>query len=77
MMETIQFDRYHTVLRAAQNVIFSKNTAQKLVVGQRRLDRRLVEGKLRAKKKADRQNARLECNGADVLRYTIDPSLKH
>ena len=76
-METMQLDRYHTVLRAAQNVTFSKNTAQKLVGGQRRLERLVAEDKIRGEKKSQKQNGRWECNGADVLRYTIDPNFNH
>ena len=72
----IQFDRYHTVLRAAQNVTLSKRQAQILVGGQRRLERLVAEDRIRAIKTTDRQNGRWECNGSDVLRYTIDPSLK-
>lgn len=45
-METVQkFDRYHTILRAARDVTFSKNISQKLVGGQRRLERLVAEGK--------------------------------
>lgn len=72
----VEFDRYHTVLRAAQNVTFSKNTAAKLVGGQRRLETLVASDRIRAIKTTDRQNGRWECNGSDVLRYAIDPSLK-
>lgn len=78
MMETTQFDRYHTVLRAAQNVTFSKSTAQKLVGGRRRLERLVNEKKIRCPEELiGTKYKRWECNGADVLRYTIDPSLEH
>ena len=74
MMETIQFDRYQTVLRAAQYMTLSKNQAQ--ILGQRRLERLVSTGMIRARKTTDKQNGRWECNGADVVRYTIDPD-KH
>jgi hypothetical protein len=74
---SMEFDRYHTVLRAAQNVTFSKNTATKLVGGQRRLENLVAEDRIRAIKTTDKQNGRWECNGSDVIRYTIDPILKH
>ena len=45
---SMEFDRYHTVLRAAQNVTFSKNTAAKLVGGQRRLENLVAEDRIRA-----------------------------
>lgn len=70
----IKFDRYRTILRAAQHVTFSKNTAAKLVGGQRRLENLVAQDRIRAIKTTDRQNGRWECNGSDVLRYTIDPS---
>ncbi len=74
---SMEFDRYHTVLRAAQNVTFSKNTAAKLAGGQRRLENLVAEDRIRAIKTTDKQNGRWECNGSDVIRYTIDPILKH
>ncbi|WP_229126139.1 hypothetical protein [Bacteroides cellulosilyticus] len=54
----------------------SKNQAQILVGGQRRLERLVSTGMIRARKTTDKQNGRWECNGADVVRYTIDPD-KH
>lgn len=76
-MGALQFDRYHTVLRAAQNVTFSKRTAQVLVGGQRRLERLVAEGTIRAVKTTDKQNGRWECNGCDVISCTIDPELEY
>lgn len=76
-METPQFDRYHTILRAAQYMSLSKNQAQILVGGIRRLERLVAEGMIRARKTTDKQNGRWECNGADVIRCTIDPEFKH
>lgn len=76
-MEIPKFDRYHTVLRAAQYMTLSKNQAQILVGGQRRLERLVAEDKIRARKTSNRQNGRWECNGSDVLRYTIDPETEH
>lgn len=73
-METPRFDRYNTILRAAQNVSFSKNTAQVLVGGQRRLERLVAEEKIRYKKSTAKQNGRWLCNASDVLRYTVDPT---
>lgn len=52
---SMEFDRYHTVLRAAQNVTFSKNTAAKLVGGQRRLENLVAEDRIRAIKTTDKQ----------------------
>lgn len=76
-METLQLDRYHTVLKAAQYMTFSKNQAAILVGGQRRLERLVAEDRIRAIKTTAKQNGRWKCNGSDVLRYTIDPSLEH
>lgn len=72
----MQLDRYYTILRAAQNIVLSKNTAQVLVGGQRRLERLVAENKIRAEKSTDKQNGRWLCNASDVLRYTIEPQKK-
>lgn len=65
-------DKFHTILRAAANVTFSKNTAEVFVGGRSRLERLVAENKIRAEKSTNKQNGRWLCNAADVLRYTID-----
>lgn len=64
-------DRYQEILQAAKDVTFSKRTAQKLVGGQRRLERLVAQNKIRALKTTPAQNGRWECNAADVLRHTV------
>ncbi len=73
-MKAPRFDRYNTILRAAQNVSFSKNTAQILVGGQRRLERLVAEDKIRYEKSTSKQNGRWLCNASDVLRHAVDPT---
>lgn len=66
-------DRLQEILRVAENVTLSKNIAQQLVGGQRRLENLVAKKKIRAPKSSPRRNGRWECNAADVLRYTINP----
>ena len=70
--EISKADRLGVILRASDKVTLSKNIAQKLVGGQRRLERLVAEKKIRAPKSSNRKNGRWECNAADVLRYTIE-----
>lgn len=64
--------RLNQILRAAEKLTLTKNQAQVLVGGRRRLERLVETGRIAAvKKDKKKQNSRLECNAADVLRYTI------
>ena len=49
-------DRYQEILQAAKDITFSKRTAQKLVGGQRRLERLVAQNKIRALKTTPAQN---------------------
>ena len=62
-------DRLYEVLRAAEGLRLTKNQAEVMVGGRRRLERLVSEGKIEAVKMGERQNARWLCNGADVIRY--------
>lgn len=73
-METV--DRFQVVLKVAKGITFSKNVAQAFVGGRSRLERLVAENKIRAEKTTGKQNGRWECNGSDVLRYTIAPTAK-
>lgn len=75
-METLQSNRYDTVLRAAKYVTLSKSQAQILVGGRRRLERLVLENKIRCPGEIGIKFNRWECNGADVLKYTIDPDVE-
>ena len=62
-------DRMYEVLRAAERLRLTKRQAEVMVGGRRRLEKLVSEGKIEAVKKGERQTARWECNGADVIRY--------
>ena len=65
-------DRLHEIMKAAEKVTFSKNQATILVGGRRRLERLATEKKIAYVKTTDKKNGRWECNGSDVLRFTVD-----
>ena len=49
---------------------FGLRFSEKLVGGRARLERLIVEGKIRAEKvNAQAQNGKWQCNDSDVLRY--------
>lgn len=50
-------------------IMFSKRVAAKLVGGRARLDRLIIEGKVRFEKRAlGTKNGKWYCNGGDVIR---------
>jgi hypothetical protein len=49
---------------------FGKRMSEQIVGGRARLERLIVEGKIRADKvNASAQNGKWQCNASDVLRY--------
>lgn len=49
---------------------FGKRTSEKIVGGRARLERLIVEGKVRAEKQnSQAQNGKWMCNASDVLRF--------
>lgn len=64
-------DRLQQIMRAAENVTFSKNQAAALVGGRRRLERLTAESRITYVKTTDKKNGRWECKGSDVLRYAM------
>lgn len=64
-------DRYNEILLAAEGLPLSKTQASILVGGRSRLERLAAEKKIRYIKTTDKKNGRWECNGSDVLRYTV------
>ena len=54
---------------AMEGIKFSKSQASGIVGSENRLEKLVESGKIRAEKKADCQNGKWFCNGADVLRY--------
>lgn len=64
-------DRLQEIMKVAENIPFSKNQASAFVGGRRRLERLAAEKKIAYVKTTDKKNGRWECNGSDVLRYTI------
>lgn len=52
-----------------QKIKFSKAVASKLVGGEYRLEKLVMDGKIRMDKPTPKQNGKWHCNGADVLKY--------
>jgi hypothetical protein len=62
--------RLQTILRLMNDRTFGKRMSEQLVGGRARLERLIVEGKIRADKvNANAQNGKWQCNASDVLRY--------
>ncbi len=62
--------RLETILRLMNGQTFGLRFSEKLVGGRARLERLIVEGKIRADKvNASAQNGKWQCNASDVLRY--------
>lgn len=59
-----------TILRLMNDKTFGLRFSEKLVGGRARLERLIVEGKIRAEKvNSHAQNGKWQCNASDVLRY--------
>ena len=62
--------RLQTILRLMNDRTFGKRMSEQIVGGRARLERLIVEGKIRADKvNASAQNGKWQCNASDVLRY--------
>lgn len=62
--------RLQTILRLMNDHTFGKRTSEKIVGGRARLERLIVEGKVRAEKQnSQAQNGKWMCNASDVLRF--------
>ena len=62
--------RLQTILRLMNDRTVGKRMSEQLVGGRARLERLIVEGKIRADKvNASAQNGKWQCNASDVLRY--------
>lgn len=62
--------RLQTILRLMNDRTFGKRMSEQIVGGRARLERLIVEGKIRADKvNATAQNGKWQCNASDVLRY--------
>ena len=62
--------RLQTILRLMNDRTFGKRMSEQIVGGRSRLERLIVEGKIRADKvNASAQNGKWQCNASDVLRY--------
>lgn len=59
-----------TIYRVMNDKVFGYRTSAKIVGGRMRLDRLIMEGKIRADKPCAKQNGKWRCNAADVLRHT-------
>ena len=62
--------RLQTILRLMNDQTFGLRKAEKIVGGRARLERLIIEGKVRAEKgNPTAQNGKWLCNASDVLRY--------
>jgi hypothetical protein len=62
--------RLETILRLMNGHTFGLRMSERLVGGRARLERLIVEGKVRAEKaNKSAQNGKWFCNASDVLRY--------
>lgn len=59
-----------TILRVMNDKTFGFRFSERIVGGRARLERLIVEGKIRAEKgNCEAQNGKWLCNASDVLRY--------
>lgn len=59
-----------TILRVMNDKTFGFRFSEKIVGGRARLERLIIEGKVRAEKgNQNAQNGKWLCNASDVLRY--------
>ena len=64
--------RLETIYRVMNDKVFGFRAAEKIVGGRARLQKLIVEGKVRAEKvNAQAQNGKWQCNASDVLRYAV------
>lgn len=68
MMMTEDSARLHTIYHVMNDKVFGYRVASTIVGGRARLDRLIIEGKIRADKPSTAQNGKWRCNAADVLR---------
>ena len=62
--------RLQTILRLMNDQTFGLRRSEKIVGGRARLERLIIEGKIRAEKgNQTAQNGKWLCNASDVLRY--------
>ena len=62
--------RLQVILRLMNDKNFGLRYSEKIVGGRARLERLIVEGKIRAEKgNVNAQNGKWLCNASDVLRY--------
>jgi hypothetical protein len=62
--------RLAVILRVMNGKTFGLRYSEKIVGGRARLERLIVEGKIRAEKvNTKAQNGKWQCNASDVLRY--------
>lgn len=63
-------DRLLTIMRVMNDKTFGFRFSERIVGGRARLERLIVQGRIRAEKgNKDVQNGKWLCNASDVLRY--------
>ena len=68
--------RLENIMLIMSQETFGQRKASMLVGGLKRLERLMVEGKIRWDKPTSTQNGKWFCNAADVLKYAIKPSMR-
>ena len=68
--------KLETIMLIMSQETFGQRKSAMLVGGLKRLERLMVEGKIRWDKSTCTQNGKWFCNAADVLKYAIKPSMR-
>ena len=65
-------EQLNIIYRVMNSEVFGLRTSERIVGGRARLERLIVEGKVRAEKgNTTAQNGKWLCNASDVLRHAI------
>lgn len=68
--------KLENILAVMEQETFGQRKAAMMVGGLKRLERLMVEGKIRWDKPTRKQNGKWYCNAADVLKYAIKPTMR-
>lgn len=69
-MKTEEGAKLDAIYHVMNDKVFGYRVAASIVGGRARLDRLIMEGRIRADKPCQKQNGKWMCNAADVLRHT-------
>lgn len=66
-------ERLSNIMRATNKLTFGLRFSEKIVGGRARLERLIIEGKIRADKgNRNAQNGKWLCNASDVLKHAME-----